>query len=81
MSPYGKKGGIGPTRGKKGIYYVGTFPDGLLFKKISFTVNSPEAVAAIYPRPASGYAIAGIYPKEEVPDWVKLTVPVKMAPT
>lgn len=36
MSSYGKKGGEGPTRGRKATTYIVTLPDGSVQKKRAF---------------------------------------------
>ncbi len=58
---YGKKGGVGPTKGKKYVLYTGTFPDGTQFKKRSYHVNDPVARCHIYQTKGVWY-YGGLWP-------------------
>jgi hypothetical protein len=47
MNGYGKKGGIGPTKGRKATNYTAVAPDGTVVKTKSFFVSNRDAQVAI----------------------------------
>jgi hypothetical protein len=59
MSDYGKRGGTSANAGRKASTYVGTFPDGSMFRKRSFEVSTDEAHVGIYQHQGE-WKVAGV---------------------
>lgn len=60
---YGRKGGEGPTAGKKAATYRVRFPDGTSAEKRVFHAIQPQATAFIYEHDGKWYC-AGVYDAE-----------------
>jgi hypothetical protein len=56
---YGQRDGDGPTAGKKATTYEATLPDGIIRRKKSFQVDTPDAYMSIYQHDGVWY-LAGI---------------------
>lgn len=58
MTSYGRKGGDGPTRGKKATTYLVTLPDGTTAKKRDFSPPAADAVGYAYQHEGKWYVAA-----------------------
>lgn len=70
MSTYGRKGGDGPTAGKKRALYEVVLPDGTNIQKPSFKVTDEKAIAVCYEH-KNAWFVSAIVSPNAIPDWVK----------
>lgn len=61
MTSYGKRGGDGPTRGKRANYYEVTLPDGRKVRVQKYKIDITEGWSACYRDRTTGDWIAGSF--------------------
>lgn len=62
MSTYGRRGGDGPTAGKKASTYTAILPDGRKARKRSYDVHTDEAIMMVYQDRQSAWHVAAVKP-------------------
>lgn len=65
-SPYGKRGGEGPTAGRRASVYEATAPDGTVLRRRSFKFHEAEGPMACHEHAGVWYE-QGVYAAR--PDW------------
>lgn len=71
IARYGRRGGDGPTAGKKAAKYDVTLPNGMTTRKSSYKVYDPQAIAVCYQSRGEWFVNTIISMTEETPAWVK----------